>query len=181
MAKQKSGKTAPVTPPASSEIDLDSSSNDQSTISSSDRVSQVGNMWLRNDIKNVNKGIEFLKSYTLEKNNNNGSQTTTRQNTNKKSRVKNFDEKVIEYLQTLSCITSKILSKIDKLTEKHEHCGDNTAQTIFVGVTRPKNSSIIIPNKATVKKLEVKIDQVEQHALSKTIMVKCVSETICKI
>ena len=67
MAKQKSGKTAPVTPPASSEIDLDSSSNDQSTISSSDSVSQVGNMSLRNDIKNVNKAIEFLKSHTLEK------------------------------------------------------------------------------------------------------------------
>ena len=48
MEKQKIGKTAPVTLTASSEIDLDSSSNDQSTISSSDRVSQVGNMSLRN-------------------------------------------------------------------------------------------------------------------------------------
>ena len=45
---------------------------------------------------------------------------------------------------------------------------------------------MIIPNKATVQKLEVKIDQVEQDALSKTIMVQGVSvdsllETICKI
>ena len=66
--KKKRGKTVPVTLPASSEIDLDSASSDQSTISSSDSVSQVGNMSLRNDIKNVNKEIEFLKSYTLEKN-----------------------------------------------------------------------------------------------------------------
>ena len=113
------------------------------------------NMSLRNAIKNVNKAIKFLKSHTLEKNNNNKSQTTTRLNTTKKSRVKNFDEKVIECLQTISCATSKILSKIDKLTEKHEHCGDNPAQTNFASVTRPKNSSIIIPNKATVQKLEV--------------------------
>ena len=140
MAKQKSGKTAPVTHPGSSEIDLDSSSNDQSTISSSDSVSQVGNMSLRNDIKNVNKAIEFLKSYTVEKNNNNISQTTTRLNTNKKSRVKNFDEKVNECLQTLSWVTYKIFSKIDKLTEKHEHCADIPAQTTFASVTRPKNS-----------------------------------------
>ena len=61
---------------------------------------------------------------------------------------------------------------MDKLTEKHENCGDNPAQTTFASVTRPKNSAIIIPNKATVQKLEVKIDQVEQDALVKTIMVK---------
>ena len=123
MGKQNSYKTAPVTPPASTKIDLDSSSNDQSTVLSSNSVSHVGNMSLRNDIKNVNKAIEFLKSNILEKNNN-GSQTTTRQNTNKnkKSGVKNFDEKVIECLQALSCVISKILSKIDKLTKKHEHC-----------------------------------------------------------
>ena len=66
MAKQKRGKPAQVTLPASSESDLDSASNAQSTISSSDSVSQVGNMSLRNDIKNVNKAIEFLKSHTLE-------------------------------------------------------------------------------------------------------------------
>ena len=80
-----------------------------------------------------------------------------------------------EYNKTLSCVTSKILSKIDDLTEKHEHCGDNPAQTTFASVTRPKYSSITIPNKATVQKLEVKIDQVEQDALSKTIMVQGVS------
>ena len=50
---------------------LDSASNDQSTISSSDSVSQVGNMALRNDTKNVNISIEFLNSYTLGNNNNN--------------------------------------------------------------------------------------------------------------
>ena len=60
-------KTAPVTLPASSEIDPDSSSNDQSTISSSNSESQVGNMSLRNDLEIVNKAIEILKSYTLEK------------------------------------------------------------------------------------------------------------------
>ena len=58
---------------------------------------------------------------------------------------------------------------------KHEHCGDNPAQTTFASVTRHKNSLIIIPNKATVRKLEVKIDQVEQDALSKTIVVLGVS------
>ena len=62
-------------------------------------------------------------------------------------------------------LTSKILSKIDKLIENHEHCGDNPAETTFASETRPKNCSIIIPNKATVEKLEVKIDQVEQDAL----------------
>ena len=94
MATQKRGKTAPVTLPASCEIYLDSASNAKSTISSSDSVSQVGNMSLRNDITNVNKAIEFLKSHTLEKNNNNRSQTTTKQSPNKKSsRVNNFDEK----------------------------------------------------------------------------------------
>ena len=35
--------------------------------------------------KKVNEAIEFLEFYTLEKNNNNRSQTTTRQNSNKKS------------------------------------------------------------------------------------------------
>ena len=104
------------------------------------------------------------------KKNSNGSLTTTRKNSNMKSKVKNFDEKVIECLQNLSIVTSKILSKIDKLIEKPEHCGDNIAQTTFTSETRPKNSSIIIPNKATVQKLEVKIDQVEQDAFSKTIM-----------
>ena len=49
------------------------------------------------------------------------------------------------------------------------------AQTTFASETRPKNSSIIIPNKATIQKLEVKIDQLEQDALSKTIMVQGVS------
>ena len=57
----------------------------------------------------------------------------------------------------------------------HEHCGDNPTQTTFDSVARLKNSSIIIPNKATVQKLEVKIDQVEHYALSKTIMVQGVS------
>ena len=90
--------------------------------------------------------------------------------------MNNFDEKVIECLQNLSCATSKILSKIDKLIEKHENCGDNPSQTTFPSVTRPKNSEIIIPNTATVQKLEGKIDQVEQDALSKTIMVQGVSE-----
>ena len=71
-----------------------------------------------------------------------------------------------------SCVTSKILSKIDKLIEKHENCGDNPAQTTFASVTQPKNSAIIIPNKTTVQKLEVKINQVD---LSKTIMVHGVS------
>ena len=67
MATKKRGKRALVPLPASSEIDLDSALNAQSTISSSDSVSQVGNMSLRNDIKNVNKAIEFFKSHTLEK------------------------------------------------------------------------------------------------------------------
>ena len=89
--------------------------------------------------------------------------------------MNNFDEKVIEYLQNLSCITSRILLKIDKLIEKHENCGDNPAQTTFASVTRPKNSVIIIPNRATVQKLEVKIDVVENNALSKTIMVQGLS------
>ena len=79
----------------------------QSTISSSNSVSQVGNMLLRNDIKNVNKAIEFLKSYTLEKHNYNRSQTTTRQNSNKKSGVKNFYEKVIECLPTFHVLLPK--------------------------------------------------------------------------
>ena len=89
--------------------------------------------------------------------------------------MKNFDEKVIECPQNLSCVTSKILLQIDKLTRKHVNCGNNPAQTTVASVTRPKNSSIIISNKATVHKLEVKIDQVEQDALSKTIMVQGVS------
>ena len=89
--------------------------------------------------------------------------------------MKNFDEKVVECLQNLSSVTSNILWKIDKLVEKHEHCGDNPAQITFASETRHKNSSIIIPNKATVQKLEVKIDQVEQDALSKTFMVQGVS------
>ena len=148
MARQKGGKTDPVTIPASSEIDLDSASSDQSTISSSDSVSQVGDMSLRNNIKNINKAIKFLKSYTLEKKNNNRSQTITRNNSNKKSKVMNFEDKVIECLQNCSSVTSKIVSKIDKLIEKYEHCGDNPTQTTFARETRPKNSSIIIPNKA---------------------------------
>ena len=74
-----------------------------------------------------------------------------------------------------SCVTSKILLKIDKLTNTHENCDHNNAQTTFASVTQPINSSIIIPNKATVQKLEVKIDQVEQDALSKTIMAQGLS------
>ena len=49
------------------------------------------------------------------------------------------------------------------------------AQTTFASVTRPIDSSIIIPQKPTVQKLQVKIDQVEQDALSKAIMVQGVS------
>ena len=60
-------------------------------------------------------------------------------------------------------------SLIDKLTKKHEKCGDNPAPTTFASITWPIINSIIRPNKATVQKLEVKIDQVEQDALSKTI------------
>ena len=45
----------------------------------------------------------------------------------------------------------------------------------FCQVNRTSKSSIIIPNKATVQKLEVKIDQVEKDALSKTIMVQGLS------
>ena len=96
---------------------------------------------------------EFPKTYTLEKDNNYSSQTTTRQNSNKKSSVKNVDEKVIECLQNLSCVTSKILLEIHKLTKKHENCGGNPAQTTFPSVTRPINNSVIIINKATVQKL----------------------------
>ena len=80
--------------------------------------------------------------------------------------MNNFDEKVIECLQNLSCVTSKTLSKV----EKHENCGDNPAQTILASVTRPKNSAII-PNTATVQKLGVKIDQVEQ-GLDRTLSPK---------
>ena len=90
----------------------------------------------RNDIKKVNKALTS-HPHTLEKNNNNRSQTTTRNNSNKKSKVKKFDEKVIECLQNLQSVISKILSKMDKLIEKHEHCGDNPAQTTFASETRP--------------------------------------------
>ena len=81
--------------------------------------------------------------------------------------MKNFDEKIIECLQNLSCVTSKILSEIDKLTKKDENCGGDPAQTTFaIVVTLPINSPMIIPNEATVQKLGVKMHQVEQDALS---------------
>ena len=51
-----------------------------------------------------------------------------------KSKVTNFDEKIIECLQNLSSVTFKILSKIDKLIEKHEDYGDNPAQTTFASI-----------------------------------------------
>ena len=84
-------------------------------------------------------------------------------------------KKSLNVFRTFHVSFKKILLKIDKLTKKHENCGDNPAQTTFASVTRPKNSRIIIPNKATVQKLEVKIDQVEQDAISKTIIVQGVS------
>ena len=157
--------------PALSEMDLVSLSNDQSTISSLYSVSEVGNMWLRNDLNDVNKMIEFLKSPTLGKNNKNGSPAITR-NSNKQFIVKNYDNKLIECLQSPLCVPSKILSEMEKLKNKHEKCGDNPPHTTFASVTGPINTAITIPNKATVQKQEVKIDQVEQDALSKTIVIQ---------
>ena len=61
----------------SSEIGQVSLSNDQSSISSSDSVSQVGNMSFRNDPNYANKTIKFLKLNTPGKNNTNGSPAAT--------------------------------------------------------------------------------------------------------
>ena len=62
-----------------------------------------------------------------------------------------------------------------KLQKNHENCGGEPAHTTFDSETSPINSAITIPNKATEHKLKVKIDQVEQDKLSKTIMVQGVS------
>ena len=69
----------------SSELGQVSLSYDQSSISSSDSVSQVGNMSLRKDLNDVNKMIKFLKFNTRGKNKN-GSPAATR---GLKSSVKN--------------------------------------------------------------------------------------------
>ena len=174
MTWQIRKKTTPATRPASSELEFVSLSSAHSTISSSDSMSQVGNMSLHDDLNNVNKAIQFLKSHTLEKNNNK-SPATTRSNLKKVTKVKNYDDKVIECLESLSCITSKLLLEMEKMDKKHNNCGGERTQSTYANVTRPQNSTITIPNKATVQKLEGKIDQVEQDALSKTVMIQGVS------
>ena len=92
--------------------------------------------------------------------------------------MKNYENKFIECRQSISCLTSKILSEIEKLQNNHENCSGEPAHTTFASVTRPIKSRIIISNKTRVQKLKVKIDHVEQDALSKTIIVQCVSNSI---
>ena len=106
---------------------------------------------------------------TLGKNNKNWSPAATR---GSKSKVKNYENKFIGCLQSISYLTSNILSEIDQLQKNHENCRGEPAHTTVASVKRPINRAITRPNKATVDKLEVKIDQVEQDALSKTIMVQ---------
>ena len=69
---------------------------------------------------------------------------------------------------------------IEKLQNNQENCVSEPVLTTYASVAWPINTAIIMPNKATVHKLEVKIDQVEQDALSKTIMVHGVSiDSLC--
>ena len=56
--------------------------------------------------------------------------------------VKNYDNKLIECLQSLSCVTSKILSAMEKLEKKHEKCGIEPAHTTVASVTGPINTAI---------------------------------------
>ena len=129
-------------------------------------------MSLRNDLNDVNKMFKFLKFNIPGKNDKIGSPAATR---GWKSKGINYENKFIECLQSISWLTFKILSETEKLQKNHENCTSEPAHTTFGRVTRPINSAIIVPNKATVKKLEVKIFQVEQDALLKTIMVQGVS------
>ena len=78
-------------------------SSDQSSISSSDSASPVGNMSLRNNLNYVNKLIKFLISNIPGKNDKNGSLVKTR-NTNKQTKVLNYENKFIESLQSISCL-----------------------------------------------------------------------------
>ena len=76
--------------------------NNQSSISSSGSVSQVGNMSLRNDQNDVYKMIQFLKSNAPRKNNENRSPAATR--SSKQSKVNNCENKFIVCLQSISCL-----------------------------------------------------------------------------
>ena len=69
-------------------------------------------MSLMKDLTDVNKIIKFQKSNTPSKNNKNGSPVKTR-NSNKQSKVINYENKFIGCLQSISCLTSKILLEIE--------------------------------------------------------------------
>ena len=64
----------------------------------------------------------------------NGSPVQTR-NTNKQFRVINYENKFIEWLQSISCLTSKILLQITTLQKKRENCGGEPERTTFATVT----------------------------------------------
>ena len=53
--------------PASSELNVDELTSDQSSTASFDSISQVGSVSLRDDLRKVNSMISFLKNYSPEK------------------------------------------------------------------------------------------------------------------
>ena len=75
----------------------------------------------------------------------------------------NYENKLIECLQSISCVTSKILLEIE-IEKNHVDCGGEPAHITFVSLTRPINTAITIPNNATVQNSKLKIYQVEQDA-----------------
>ena len=74
--------------------------------------------------------IQFLKSNPRGKN---GSPANTR-NSNSLSKVMNYENKLIECFLSNSCLTSKILSEIEKLQNNQENCGSEPVLTTYASV-----------------------------------------------
>lgn len=154
-----------------------SSVSDKSSCSSSDGISVTASVSLRNDIDRANKLISFLKAYSPGKQN--------KKKKSKNSFLKNgtpeisHNEKNFECLDLLSSMTSRILDELDALKRNSASFGDDHqfkdcsssigkpqktyAEAVSGQVSKVNNSSPITKN---VKKLDNKIDEIEQNSLS---------------
>ena len=105
--------------PASSELNVDALTSDQSSTVSFDSISQVGRVSLRDDLRNVNSMI-FLKNYSPEKKN---SKDKSKLVSNKgKVKVHDWDDKIVKCLDCISGMTARILSVVEDLQKKTANC-----------------------------------------------------------
>ena len=149
--------------PASSELNVDALTSDQSSTVSFDSISQVGSVSLRDDLRKVNSMISFLKNYSSEKKN---SKNKSKSVGNKgKVKIHDRDDKIVKCLDCISGMTARILSVVEDLQKKTVTCMGTHApatNSSFADIVRLQINENIVPYNWPVKKLEGRIDELEQ-------------------